>query len=152
MLFCRSDIADRMIEMLTGAMDELRVGDPGLLATDVGPVIDEDARAPLLAHIERMEREARLLSAVPLGPDTNDGSFFAPHAFEIGSIGQLDREVFGPILHVVRWRAGDLDRVIEQINVDRLRPDARHTQPHRRDRRAVIATASMSATSTSTAT
>ncbi len=86
------------------------------LDTDIGPVIDEDARKMLQAHVERMTREAKLLRALPLGPEHANGTFFAPHAFEIGAISELQREVFGPILHVVRYSAARLDKVCEAIN------------------------------------
>jgi RHH-type proline utilization regulon transcriptional repressor/proline dehydrogenase/delta 1-pyrroline-5-carboxylate dehydrogenase len=102
--------------MLAGAMGELRVGDPGLLSTDVGPVIDEDARRVLEAHAERMDREATLIRKVELPADCAHGTYFAPRAYEIDSLARLTREVFGPILHVVRWRADELDRVIDAIN------------------------------------
>ena len=115
-LFVQSDIADKVIDMLSGAMDELVVGDPGLLSTDVGPVIDEDARALLVKHAERMDREARLIKAVQLGESCAHGSFFAPRAYELNSLSQLDREVFGPVLHVIRYEARDLDKVLAQIN------------------------------------
>jgi RHH-type proline utilization regulon transcriptional repressor/proline dehydrogenase/delta 1-pyrroline-5-carboxylate dehydrogenase len=114
-LFLQEDVAPRIIEMLTGAMDDLVVGDPGLLATDVGPVIDADALGMLESHAERMTREGRLLRRARLGAGTERGTFFAPTAFEIDSIGRLQREVFGPILHVVRWRASELDRVLDAI-------------------------------------
>src|SRR5690606_9192714 len=78
--------------------------------------IDDAARDLLRAHAERMKREATMLFGADLGPGTAFGSFFAPHAFEIDAIGRLDREVFGPILHVVRWHAHDLDRAIDAIN------------------------------------
>ena len=120
--------------MLTGAMAELAIGDPALLATDVGPVIDEPAREPLERHAARMAREGRLLYQCALPAGTEHGTFFAPRAFEIDSADRLDREVFGPILHVVRWPADRLDQVLDEIARDRLRPDPRHPQPHRRDR------------------
>jgi RHH-type proline utilization regulon transcriptional repressor/proline dehydrogenase/delta 1-pyrroline-5-carboxylate dehydrogenase len=115
-LYVQADIADRVIAMLAGAMGELRVGDPGLLSTDVGPVIDEDARRVLEAHAERMDREATLIRKVELPADCAHGTYFAPRAYEIDSLARLTREVFGPILHVVRWRADELDRVIDAIN------------------------------------
>jgi len=115
-LFVQEDIADKVITMLAGAMDELVVGDPGLLSTDVGPVIDEDARQVLLAHAERMNCEARLIREVRLGEGCAHGSFFAPRAYEIASLAQLEREVFGPVLHVIRWKASELDQVIAAIN------------------------------------
>ena len=115
-LFVQSDIAGRVLELLAGKMDELRVGDPGLLSTDVGPVIDEDAKAVLDAHIARMKTEARLIKAVELPADCAHGSFVAPHAFELDSLAQLDREVFGPVLHVIRFEADKLDDILAQIN------------------------------------
>jgi len=115
-LFVQTDVAERVIELLAGAMAELRVGDPGLLSTDVGPVIDADALATLQAHAERMDREARLIKQVQLDESTAHGSFFAPRAYEIQSLDQLTREVFGPVLHVIRYRAEHLDQVIDAIN------------------------------------
>src|SRR3569833_114847 len=115
-LYLQEEIAPKVIEMLCGAMAELRVGDPVLLATDVGPVIDEAARAALEERATRMTQEARLLCAVPLPADTTHGSFFAPCVFEIDTLAQLPGEVFGPVLHVIRYAARDLDRVIDEIN------------------------------------
>jgi len=102
--------------MLAGAMDELVIGDPGLLSTDVGPVIDEDAKRNLEAHAARMDKEARLIKMAPLPGAVAHGCFVAPRAYELKSLSQLDREVFGPILHVVRWKADNLDGVINDIN------------------------------------
>ena len=115
-LFVQDDVADKVIAMLAGAMAELKVGDPGLLSTDVGPVIDEDARKLLLAHAARMDREAQLIAAVALDDACAQGTFFAPRAYLIPSLRMLEREVFGPVLHVVRWQAGQLDQVIADIN------------------------------------
>ncbi len=115
-LFVQSDIADRVITMLAGAMDEIVVGDPALLSTDVGPVIDEDARALLVNHAARMDREATLIKAVALGENCSHGSFFAPRAYELHSLSQLTQEVFGPVLHVIRYHARDLDKVLSDIN------------------------------------
>ena len=115
-LFVQADIADKVIDMLSGAMDELVVGDPGLLSTDVGPVIDEDAKAILVAHAVRMDKEAKLIKAVALPDDCQHGSFFAPRAYELQSLSQLSREVFGPVLHVIRFDGSKLDDVLAQIN------------------------------------
>ncbi|MFY2763685.1 bifunctional proline dehydrogenase/L-glutamate gamma-semialdehyde dehydrogenase PutA [Arenimonas sp. MALMAid1274] len=115
-LFVQADIADKVIHMLAGAMDELVVGDPALLSTDVGPVIDEDARRILVEHAERMGREAKLIKAVPLPASAAHGSYFAPHAYELSSLSQLTREVFGPVLHVVRFDGDKLDQVLADIN------------------------------------
>ncbi|HKW53080.1 MAG TPA: aldehyde dehydrogenase family protein, partial [Stellaceae bacterium] len=114
-LFVQDDIAPRVLDMLEGAMRELVIGDPGLIATDVGPVIDDEARAALAAHAERMAREGQLLCELPLPPMAAHGSFFAPRAFEIDTLGRLPREVFGPILHVIRWPGDTLDGVLDQI-------------------------------------
>ena len=114
-LFLQDDVADKTIDMLTGAMEELVIGDPGVLATDVGPVIDEDARATLEAHAERMAREGKVLFRPELPPETEHGTFFAPLAVEIEGIGILEREVFGPILHVVRYDDQRLDDVIDAV-------------------------------------
>jgi RHH-type proline utilization regulon transcriptional repressor/proline dehydrogenase/delta 1-pyrroline-5-carboxylate dehydrogenase len=102
--------------MLVGAMQELRLGDPALLSTDVGPVIDDEAKAALVAHAERMKREARLLYETAAPAEAAHGSFFPPAAFELDGLPQLEREVFGPILHVIRWRADRLDAAIDAIN------------------------------------
>ena len=102
--------------MLAGAMAELQVGDPGLPSTDVGPVIDEDAKAVLVAHAARMKGEAKFIAEARLGDGTQHGTFFAPTAWELNSINELDREKFGPALHVVRWKADELDAVVDAIN------------------------------------
>ena len=116
-LYVQEDIADKVTEMLAGAMAELKVGDPGQLSTDVGPVIDEDAKAILMAHAERMDREAKKIAEAPLDPaETGHGTYFAPRAYEIPSLSVLQREVFGPVLHLIRYKAKELDKVIDQIN------------------------------------
>jgi RHH-type proline utilization regulon transcriptional repressor/proline dehydrogenase/delta 1-pyrroline-5-carboxylate dehydrogenase len=115
-LYVQSDVADRIIEMLSGAMAELRIGDPGLLSTDVGPVIDEAARDMLEAHAARMSGEARKIYECALPVGCEHGFFFAPRAFEIEDIGILEREVFGPVLHVARYPSDTLDSVIDAIN------------------------------------
>jgi len=115
-LYVQDDVADRIVRMITGAMDELTVGDPADFATDIGPVIDAEAKAGLDAHIARMTQEAKLLRAVELSKDCEKGTFVAPHAFEIESIHALKREVFGPVLHVVRYKADKLDAVCDAIN------------------------------------
>jgi RHH-type transcriptional regulator, proline utilization regulon repressor / proline dehydrogenase / delta 1-pyrroline-5-carboxylate dehydrogenase len=116
LLFVQDDIADRLIAMLKGAIAEIKVGDPADYATDVGPVIDEDARRGLEAHKQRMAREARTIIDLQLPPETGHGIFVAPCAYEIDNISMLKREVFGPVLHVVRYRADRLDKVCEAIN------------------------------------
>ncbi|WOS42860.1 bifunctional proline dehydrogenase/L-glutamate gamma-semialdehyde dehydrogenase PutA [Xanthomonas rydalmerensis] len=115
-LFVQDDIADKVMTMLAGAMAELKVGDPGLLSTDVGPVIDADALQILTDHAARMDREARPIAVAATDEATAHGSFFAPRAYELQSLAQLQREIFGPVLHVIRWKADQLDAVIDQIN------------------------------------
>lgn len=111
LLFVQEDVADRMIEMIAGAARELKIGDPSDIATHVGPVIDEDAKQRLDAHIARMKTEARLHFA----GTAPQGCFVAPHIFELEEAAQLGEEVFGPILHVVRYRAESLERVLQAI-------------------------------------
>lgn len=115
-LFLQEEIAERVIRMLQGAMTELQIGDPMRLDTDIGPVIDAAAKAKLERHIKRMKQEARLLQATAVPVEAEHGSFIAPHAFEIDSLAQLQGEVFGPVLHVVRYTANRLDEVIDAIN------------------------------------
>lgn len=115
-LFVQDDIADKVMTMLAGAMAELQVGDPGLLSTDVGPVIDADALKILEDHAARMDKEAKLIGTVATNDATAHGSFFAPRAYEIASLDVLHKEIFGPVLHVVRWKADQLDAVIDAVN------------------------------------
>ncbi len=115
-LFIQRDVADKVITMLAGAMQELKVGDPGLLSTDVGPVIDADALSMLEAHAQRMDQEAKPIARVELGNETAHGTFFAPRAYEIDALSRLHREIFGPVLHVIRYDANKLDAVIDAIN------------------------------------
>ncbi len=115
-LYVQDDIADKVIEMLKGAMAELVVGDPGKLSSDVGPVIDEPSRRFLVEHCERMDREARKLAEATLAPGSEHGTFFAPRAYELPSLSLLTQEVFGPVLHVLRWKSDQLDQVIDAIN------------------------------------
>jgi RHH-type proline utilization regulon transcriptional repressor/proline dehydrogenase/delta 1-pyrroline-5-carboxylate dehydrogenase len=116
LLYAQANIADRLIDMLAGAMAELAIGDPALLATDVGPVIDIPARAALERHAARMATKGRLVYQCALSPGTEHGTFFAPRLFEIDGARRLDGEVFGPILHVVRWSADRLDDVLHEID------------------------------------
>ncbi|VIO78506.1 bifunctional proline dehydrogenase/L-glutamate gamma-semialdehyde dehydrogenase PutA [Bradyrhizobium ivorense] len=111
LLFVQDDVADRMIEMIAGAARELKLGDPADPSTHIGPVIDAEAKQRLDAHIARMKKEAR----VHLAGDAPAGNFVAPHIFELSAAGQLTEEVFGPILHVVRYRAEKLGEVLAAI-------------------------------------
>ncbi len=115
-LFLQEDVAPRVLELLGGAMDELVVGDPRELATDVGPVIDAQARDVIEAHIATMAAAGRVRHRVTLPETCRAGTFVAPTLIELDHIGQLEREIFGPVLHVVRYRAETLDAVIDAIN------------------------------------
>jgi len=115
-LYLQEELAERVIAMLIGAMRCLTIGAPGDPATDVGPVITEAARARLARHAGRMSREAQLLYACEVDPSlTASGHYFPPHLFELRSLDQLQSEEFGPILHVARYRSGDLPQVLSAI-------------------------------------
>jgi RHH-type proline utilization regulon transcriptional repressor/proline dehydrogenase/delta 1-pyrroline-5-carboxylate dehydrogenase len=115
-LFVQNDVADSMLAMIAGAMKALAVGDPGQVTTDVGPVIDQDAKAALEAHLTELGKTAKLVAKLDLPEAVKAGHFVAPSIYEIASLTDLDREHFGPILHVVRWKSGTLDKVIADIN------------------------------------
>jgi delta-1-pyrroline-5-carboxylate dehydrogenase PutA-like protein len=115
-LLVQQDIAPRLLEMLSGAMAELKVGDPASLATDVGPIIDRAALQMLRQHAGRMDKEARLIYSCRDAEEATHGTFFPPCLYEISSLAQLQREVFGPVVHVMRYRASELDEVVEAIN------------------------------------
>ncbi len=115
-LFVQEDIAPRVLELLAGVMDTLAIGDPSLLATDVGPVIDAAALATLEDHAHGIVKGARWHHRTKLPAGLARGHFFAPLAVEIDGIRRLDREVFGPILHVVRFDGSRIDEVVDQIN------------------------------------
>jgi RHH-type proline utilization regulon transcriptional repressor/proline dehydrogenase/delta 1-pyrroline-5-carboxylate dehydrogenase len=116
LLCVQEEIAPRIIELLVGHMEELVVGDPALLSTDVGPVIDEDARALLEAHVDRMKDVATIVHRKTPAGDTAAGTFFAPTLIEIKTIDALENEVFGPVLHVLRFRSKNLDATIDAVN------------------------------------
>ncbi len=114
-LCVQEDAADRVLTMLRGAMAELSMGDPRRLATDVGPVIDADARAALERHVEAMRSRGRRVFQARAA-DAGRGTFVAPTLIELASLAELEREVFGPVLHVVRYERRDLDVLLGQIN------------------------------------
>ncbi|WP_342641287.1 bifunctional proline dehydrogenase/L-glutamate gamma-semialdehyde dehydrogenase PutA [Rhodoligotrophos ferricapiens] len=116
LLFVQRDIAGRLLPMLKGAVEELSVGDPARYSTDVGPVIDEDAAKVLNDHKQRMSREAKTLIDLPLPPEARQGTFVSPAVYEISDMSALEREVFGPILHVVQFDGDKLDQLCEKIN------------------------------------
>ena len=115
LLFLQEDIADTMLAMLSGAMDELVIGNPADLKTDVGPVITAAAAHGLMQHVEKMRTEARIIKACRLDDSHSHGSFVAPQLIELKSAAQLTREEFGPILHVVRYRASEIQQVLATI-------------------------------------
>ena len=115
-LFLQDDVADTMLAMILGAMEELVIGDPLDYRTDIGPVIDADARERLEAHKAHMRAEARELIELKLAPDCRYGTFVAPALFELSDMSQLEGEVFGPILHVIRYQADRLSAVVDAIN------------------------------------
>ncbi|MFA3791620.1 bifunctional proline dehydrogenase/L-glutamate gamma-semialdehyde dehydrogenase PutA [Aliiglaciecola sp. SL4] len=115
-LFLQEDIADTIIEMLLGAMQELRVGDPAMLSTDIGPVIDQKALDSLQQHVIDMQGKAKLLYDAPLPEECQNGFYFTPKLYEIDNINVLTREVFGPCVHIVRFKEKDTLNIVEQIN------------------------------------
>lgn len=113
-LCLQDDIAPRVLELLRGAMEELAIGDPALLSTDVGPVIDEEAQALLAAHVRRLD--GRVVHQCRLPDSARKGTFIAPVAAEIGRIDELEREVFGPVLHVLRFAGNRFEEAVEAVN------------------------------------
>lgn len=116
-LFVQEDVADKTINMLRGAMEELRLGNPQFVETDIGPLIDEEALNTLQRHKTALEGFGKFVAEAPLSDEQKrKGHYFAPIAYEIGALSDLKQEVFGPALHIVRYRAGDLPAVIREIN------------------------------------
>jgi RHH-type proline utilization regulon transcriptional repressor/proline dehydrogenase/delta 1-pyrroline-5-carboxylate dehydrogenase len=115
--FIQEDVAEKTLHMLKGAMAQLRVGDPSALSTDVGPVIDEEALSLLQRHRSRLDGAGKLIAQAPLSEEQKHaGHFFAPVAYEIPALDFLKTEVFGPILHVIRFRGKEIDSVIKAVN------------------------------------
>jgi RHH-type proline utilization regulon transcriptional repressor/proline dehydrogenase/delta 1-pyrroline-5-carboxylate dehydrogenase len=116
-LFLQEEIADKTIRMLKGAMQELRVGSPDRLATDIGPVIDAEAQQNLLRHIERMKYRAKQYFSLELPPDlAAQGTFVPPTVLEIASLSELTQEGFGPVLHIIRYQRANLAGLVDDIN------------------------------------
>lgn len=113
-LFVQEDIADKLLTMLHGYMQTMIIGDPRYIATDVGPVIDQEALDKLQNHYARMQQEAKLIAEVPM-PTGLNSTYFAPCAFEIESLSQLKEEIFGPFLHIIRYKAQDIENVLKSI-------------------------------------
>jgi RHH-type proline utilization regulon transcriptional repressor/proline dehydrogenase/delta 1-pyrroline-5-carboxylate dehydrogenase len=116
LLIVQEEIFPRVAELIEGALETLKLGDPGELATDIGPVIDEAALATLKRHEEKLAREAKLIGKAWIPDQLARGLYVAPSAWEIPSIDWLTAEVFGPLLHVVKYREAELDRVVDAIN------------------------------------
>jgi RHH-type proline utilization regulon transcriptional repressor/proline dehydrogenase/delta 1-pyrroline-5-carboxylate dehydrogenase len=115
-LCLQEDVADRMLAMLKGALRELEIGNPDRLSVDVGPVISAEARDRIGQHVDAMRARLHPVDALPLAPDTTRGIFVAPTIIQVNRIADVEREVFGPILHVLRYRRADLSRLIDDIN------------------------------------
>src|SRR5690606_11795602 len=111
-LCLQEDIADTVIDLLAGAMKELTLGDPGLAATDVGPVIDADAKRRIEAHVKA--HHDRVVMRLP-EPAGSGGHSVGPTIIRLDDPQQLRQEIFGPVLHVVRWKAGELESLVERI-------------------------------------
>ncbi len=116
LLLLQKDVAPQMIEMLEGASRELKIGDPWDPATDVGPVIDEEARRSILDHCEKLKSQGKLLFELELPDNAGNGTFVPPIAFRLDRIEDLEREVFGPVLHVVEFDGTEIDKVVERVN------------------------------------
>ncbi|MCH2057546.1 MAG: bifunctional proline dehydrogenase/L-glutamate gamma-semialdehyde dehydrogenase PutA [Thalassotalea sp.] len=116
-LFLQEDVADKIIDMIKGAMQELHIGDPAVLTTDVGPVIDNRALTSLNAHVDYLSTRGTLHYACK-APEMGDvgHNFFVPRLYEISDLSVLEKEVFGPVVHVIRYKASELEQVIDQIN------------------------------------
>ncbi|GLQ32112.1 bifunctional proline dehydrogenase/L-glutamate gamma-semialdehyde dehydrogenase PutA [Litoribrevibacter albus] len=113
MLYLQEDIAEHLLQMLYGAMDELSIGNPWLLSTDVGPVIDSTAQARIQQHCAALEAEGKLLKQLPT---PEGGTFVAPTVLKVSGIEELEEEIFGPVLHVATFSAKNLDNVVASIN------------------------------------
>ncbi|WP_447765870.1 bifunctional proline dehydrogenase/L-glutamate gamma-semialdehyde dehydrogenase PutA [Sphingopyxis panaciterrae] len=116
LLCVQEDVAEGMIEMVAGAMAELNVGDPALLATDVGPIIDDEARANIAAYVAEARAAGRVIAEAGRTSVPADGHFVAPVLVRLDDVTDLKREIFGPVLHVATWKGGELDRLIDAIN------------------------------------
>lgn len=112
----QEDVADRFIEMLSGAMAELSVGDPSSLSIDVGPVIDEEACQNIQRHLKRLDAEAKLIARAPKPESLASETFILPCAYEISSLDELKTEIFGPVLHVLRFKGKELETLVDNIN------------------------------------
>ena len=115
-LCLQDDVADRMLKMLKGAMAELELGDPRKLSVDVGPVITAEARDAIVSHIETMRGRGHKVTQTPLGEAAARGTFVPPTLIEVSEVADVEREVFGPVLHALRYKRDALDKLIDDIN------------------------------------
>jgi len=115
-LFVQEDVAEPLIEMLKGALQELKLGDPWDLSCDIGPVIDAEAQADINAHCDRLEADGRLIARLDVPKSLDRGTFVAPAVYRLNAMNELEREIFGPVLHVVTYPAGGVLQVIDEIN------------------------------------
>lgn len=115
LLFIQEDVADKILIMLAGAMQELRVSQPCDLTADIGPIIDRAAQTELLSYAQKLSTQGHIIAKVPMA-DNLEGCFIAPQVWELPSAALLDKEIFGPFLHVVRFKAGEIKQVMQQIN------------------------------------
>ena len=115
-LCLQEDVAERVVRMLKGAMAELEVDDPRQLSSDVGPIITAEARDAIATHIEKMRARGHRVTQTPLGERTAQGTFVAPTLIEVNKVADVEREVFGPVLHVLRYKREALDKLIDDIN------------------------------------
>ncbi len=116
LLCVQDDVAATMIDIVAGAMAELNVGDPAILATDIGPIIDEEARASIAAYIDEARAAGRLIAEARRLDLPAGGTFVAPAMIRLDHVTDLRREIFGPVLHVATWKGGELDALIDAIN------------------------------------
>ncbi|MFL6755370.1 MAG: bifunctional proline dehydrogenase/L-glutamate gamma-semialdehyde dehydrogenase PutA [Sphingomicrobium sp.] len=115
-IFVQEDVADGMVKMIAGAMEALKIGDPRDLSTDVGPVIDEEAKRALDEHLAWLDKNAKRICRIQVPNEAAHGSFVAPAMYEIGALTDLNRENFGPILHIIRFAGDRLEQVVNAIN------------------------------------
>ncbi len=115
-LYVQEDVAEKVIQMLKGAMDELKIGNPWDISVDVGPVIDDEAKAGIEDHCRDLEEKERLIKKLDVTGLAASGCFVAPSAYRIDGIGELEREIFGPILHIATFKANEMTAVVDRIN------------------------------------
>jgi len=116
LLCLQEDIAARVIELLSGHMEELRIGDPSDLSTDIGPTIDAEARDVIANHVDKLAKKATIIHQCELSKETANGTFYPPTAIEIDSLEHLQREVFGPVLHIMRFSSDKLGETLDAVN------------------------------------